>query len=62
MPGFVRVSPGLTLRPSLSARSHMIVLHGDLLPGVAGADAPAFVERDGDPSLECSPPCMCRRG
>ena len=40
------VSPGLTLRPSLSVRASTAP---ELLPGarcVAGVDAPAFVERD----------------
>ena len=38
-----RVSPGLTLRPSLSAAIGRE--HRPRVDGVAGADAPAFVER-----------------
>ena len=37
------VSPGLTLRPSLSACILYVVFL--IVPGVAGVDAPAFVER-----------------
>ena len=37
------VSPGLTLRPSLSGALQLVV--PETVQGVAGVDAPAFVER-----------------
>ena len=40
-----RVSPGLTLRPSLSARACHTADERHCAKGVAGVDAPAFVER-----------------
>ena len=39
------VSPGLMPRPSLSAGHTSHVIHAYSLAGVAGVDAPAFVER-----------------
>ena len=37
------MSPGLTLRPSLSGALQLVV--PETVQGVAGVDAPAFVER-----------------